>query len=243
MSDYTTHYANLIIELGNLERSKEWGRMEVFAKQILVQYPASIYAMKRLGKALEKQGKVNKAIGCYENAIAVARAARSGHVHFIKRLDILYRRLKKHEDCFQSCLYYADTHSDSPEALNRLARSANLVGQNELGNVAKALAKKLNEPFKPRGKPLPHEELDNLATITDDDIQRAIDDWNKTVPEFAGLLEATVYTGDISDLEDSSEFEEERAYMQVEPKPRPAYSDDDIRRICQTLSQRLRVYS
>jgi hypothetical protein len=49
----------------------------------------------------------------------------------MQRLDILYRRLRKREDCFQVCLYYADTFSYSPDAFHRLARAASLVEKNE----------------------------------------------------------------------------------------------------------------
>ena len=49
-----TEDTKLLIELRDLERSEEWGRLEVCANQILAQCPISVLALKGLGKALEK---------------------------------------------------------------------------------------------------------------------------------------------------------------------------------------------
>lgn len=243
MPCYSTDYARSLIELGSLEKDKEWSTLEARAKKILAQCPVSVNAMMGLGRALEKQGKVDEAVDCYESAIAVLRPRRKPHAHFMKRLDILYRRLRKWEDCFQVCLYYADAFPYSPDAFHRLARAASHVEKNELRDAAKALEKKLEEPTTPRDEPLKRpsdEELDSLARITDEDIQRAIEGWNRTIPEAAGLLEAKVYSG--RDLQDSDEFVEEETDLRVEPKPRQVYTDGDIEQIGKALSERLRKY-
>ena len=240
-SDHVAKHHFFARTVEELARAKKWREVEVLGKRCLVDYPSSIYVMKRLGHALEKQGKVDDAIACYENAIAHARGAaahwgrEAGHANFIQRLDILYRRQKKYAICFQLCLYYADTHRTA-RAYHLLARAADLVGHEQLRIVAITLRETLNRPVMPRGNerdtvPVPDAEDIEI------DIDGAIDRWNEVMPaDMRGMLEAVTVSEGVVDVEYSNETER---HMRVKPKPRPRYSEGDINRVIKAILGRL----
>lgn len=144
-----------------------------------------------IGEALEKQGRVGEALLYYEKALERDREEKHeiGYTFFLKRLDILYYRAGRYEDCLRISEYYTKRHPENWDAWNRLKRAAKKTGNSELSSYAKKradeirnkqgiakrkAAKATNEP-RPniRGKPLPKEEALAGWEITDADIEKA----------------------------------------------------------------------
>ena len=180
---------HLMIELGKLIKTKQWEVAESCAKIIIQRLPNDIYALKRLGIALVKQGKFNEAVTYYEKAVEVGKTFGAGHLEYVKQLDVLYRRLGRHEDAFQICSYYLSQYKYSKDAINRFNRSAKLTGRSELVKAENLVITPSNRRV-PLGKPLSPIE-GNIPIPTTKEIDEVIRNWNESVPaEYRGLLEA-----------------------------------------------------
>ena len=187
MNDPESDYVNMVVELGKLEKTKQWDAVESYAKTIIQRFPTSIYALKRLGIALVKQKKFSEAVTCYEKAVNVGKTFGAGHLEYIKQLDVLYRQLGRYEDAFQICSYYLSQDKNSKDAINRFNRSAKLTGRTELTENLVVVPMKKRVPL---GKPLPPIKS-NIFAPTTKEIDKMISHWNESVPEeYRGILEA-----------------------------------------------------
>ena len=126
---------------------KQWRQLERYGRQMLAQKPDDVYALDLLGEALEKQGRIDESLQCYESALEVDCRERPqvGHTFFFQRLDILYHKLGKYHDCFRVCQSYVDRHPDTWDAWNRLKRAARLTSNLALGLRAKERADEIKE--------------------------------------------------------------------------------------------------
>ena len=186
---------HLMIELGKLIEAKQWKDAESCAKIIIQHLPNDIYALKRLGKALVKQGKLEEAVIYYEKAVDVGKKFEAGHMEYVKQLDVLYRQLRRYEDAFLICSYYLDQNKNSLDAINRYNRSAKLIGRNDLVKKESSAATPRNN-YVSLGKPLP--PVAEIAVPTQEELDNLSEQWNKLVPEeWRGLLDPKPlgYTG------------------------------------------------
>ena len=127
---------------------KRWRALEKCARQLLASEPNSVYAIQLLGEALEKQQKVAQALQSYELALAIDSAEKAetiGQTFFLRRLDILYHRARRYEDCHRVCEYYTRRHPDSWDGWNRLRRAAKRIGDASLSAKAKEHADEIRE--------------------------------------------------------------------------------------------------
>lgn len=128
----------VIEKLFKLRNSKQWGKYESLARASLKQEPNDVYLIQAIGQALEKQGHSDEALKYYEKALEVDRQENHeiGHTFFLKRLDILYHRGGRYDDCLRVCKYYTRRHASSWDAWNRLRRAAQKTGNTELSLIA-----------------------------------------------------------------------------------------------------------
>lgn len=130
-------------KIHNARMCKQWHKFEAFARELLAQQPNSVYAIQLIGESLEKQGQVENALVYYEKALEIDREEKQeigGHTFFLKRLDILYHRAGKYEDCLRISEYYTDRHPENWDAWNRLRRAAKKTGNAEISSYAKKRA-------------------------------------------------------------------------------------------------------
>jgi hypothetical protein len=121
---------------------KRWSDLEACARQLLTADPQSVYAIQLIGESLEKRGRTDEAIQHYEKALEIDtdNESGSGQTGFLQRLDILYFRANRYEDCLRVCRYYAARHPDRWDAWNRLRRAAERTSNSQLSSAAKERA-------------------------------------------------------------------------------------------------------
>ena len=129
---------------------KQWRKLERYGRQMLAQKPDDVYALDLFGEALEKQGRIDESLQCYERALEVDSRERHqvGHTVFFKRLDILYHKAGRYHDCLRVCQSYVDRHPETWDAWNRLRRAAKLTGDLPLSSHAKEQADEIKEAGK-----------------------------------------------------------------------------------------------
>jgi|WetSurMetagenome_2_1015567.scaffolds.fasta_scaffold75486_1 hypothetical protein len=128
--------------------SREWAKMQRHAQEWLAQEPESIEAMETIGEALEKQSAVDEALDFYERAFEAARKRNVPCYTACKRLDILYYRRSRYEDCLRVCQYYTMKSPDYYDSWNRLQRVTKKLGLLDLN----AIAREKVAVFKRRGE-------------------------------------------------------------------------------------------
>lgn len=185
------------IEMWEARKGKKWVVLEQLLRQSLEAEakpygPSCARTFENLGESLEKQGRYEEAIQAYENAIKLnigaSRRERITLVPF-KRLDILYRRMGKYEECLKVCKNYTQYPWSDLDAWKRLQRIAKKLGRSDLVELSE---KKLNPPKGNvlLGKPLP-KTTNKDVEITPDDIERAKEHAAKYAPpELQAMLNA-----------------------------------------------------
>lgn len=191
--------------LHELRRLKQWGAVEAWCRKRLDEQPDHYGAWSALGQALTEQCRLAEAAAAHEKAFVLASQHYGLTAEHYKRLDILYWRMGRYEDCLRVAQAYVAAYS-SLDAWNRLRRAAAKLGMTALSEEAQGKCDHLKQVYKrvyrqPTASrftfvPSTEEELEQASQFTDDDHAAIRERWmNVASPEFRDQLDASS-TGD-----------------------------------------------
>lgn len=143
---------NRLHRIQKTRMSRQWDKLESHAREMLSQEPDSVYLIQLVGESLEKQGRPDEALDFYEKTLEIddQQKHRLGHTFFLKRLDIIYNRAGRYNDCLRVGQYYTARHPDCWDAWNRLWRASVKTGNTEIGDHAKKRAEEIKQQQEKR---------------------------------------------------------------------------------------------